>query len=177
MEFNSLVDFSLHPNAMVKYFAGTATYRKDILIEKEDPDKPARVILDLGTMNDIAEVIVNGKSAGVVWYPPCRTDITQLLIPGNNTIELAVTTNWANRMIGDEQEAADFDWGKDRGPDFGRALKSYPDWFIQGTPRPSKGRMTFTNWFYYRPDSKLQPAGLQGPVKIMKAGLVHFPVN
>lgn len=87
-------------------------------------------------MNDIAEIIVNGKSAGVVWYPPYRTDITQLLIPGNNTLELAVTTNWANRMIGDEQEEADFDWGKDRGSDFGRALKSYPDWFIQGTPRP-----------------------------------------
>ena len=177
MEFYSLIDFSLHPNAMVKYFAGTATYRKDILIEKVDPDKPVRVILDLGTMNDIAEVIVNGKSAGVVWYPPYRTDITPWLIPGNNTLEIAVTTNWANRMIGDEQEAADFEWGSDRGPDFGRALKSYPDWFIKGTPRPSQGRMTFTNWFYYRPDSKLQPAGLQGPVKIMKAGLIHFPVN
>jgi hypothetical protein len=93
MEFHSLVDFSQHPDAIVKYFAGTATYRKDILIEKEDPEKPVRVILDLGTMNDIAEVIINGKSAGVAWYPPYRADITRWLVPGSNTLEIAVTTN------------------------------------------------------------------------------------
>jgi hypothetical protein len=177
LEFPSLVDFSLHTNEMVRYFAGTATYRMEIRIEMNNPEHSNRFILDLGIMNDIAEIFINGKSAGVLWYPPYRADITHLLVPGKNTLEIAVTTNWANRMIGDEQEPADFSWGKDRGPDFGKALESYPGWFIKGEPRPSQGRVTFTNWFYYRSDSNLHPAGLSGPVRIIKAGLVEISLE
>ena len=69
----------------------------------------ARTILDLGEMKDIAEVRVNGKSAGVLWYPPYRADITELLVAGENDLEILVTNNWVNRLIGDEQEPADFE--------------------------------------------------------------------
>jgi hypothetical protein len=80
-------------------------------------------------------------------------------------MEISVTTNWANRLIGDEQEPADFEWGDDRG-EYGRAMKSFPDWFVQNKPRPSQGRKTFLLWYYYRNGSELKPAGLVGPVMI-----------
>jgi hypothetical protein len=52
-------------------------------------------------VRDIAEVRVNGKSAGLVWAPPYRVDVTQLLHRGANKLEIAVTNEWTNRQIGD----------------------------------------------------------------------------
>jgi hypothetical protein len=99
--------------------------------------------------------------------PPYSADITSLLKKGDNLLEILVTTNWANRLIGDEQEPADFEWGKDRGENLGRAMLAYPDWFINNQPRPSQGRKTFSVWNYYRQDSPLKPAGLLGPVRLV----------
>ena len=172
LEFPELIDFSRHSNKSVNYFAGTATYSKKISVNAASLKD--RTILDLGEMNDIAEVRVNGKSAGVLWYPPYRTDITDLLVSGESNLEILVTTNWANRLIGDEQEPADFEWGKDRGEKMGRAMLAYPDWFVKNQPRPSQGRKTFSIWYYYRKDSPLKPAGLVGPVQILNMSVVQL---
>lgn len=164
--FPTLTDFSHHADQAVKYFAGTATYRKVFLLDTADWRDYQRLYLDLGVLNDLAEVKINGKSAGVLWYPPYRADITEFIKPGRNLLEIAVTNNWANRLIGDEQEPPDVEYGQDRG-ELGRALLGYPDWFIRNQPRPSAGRKTFFTWFYYRTDSPLQPAGLVGPVRLL----------
>ncbi|HCM21082.1 MAG TPA: hypothetical protein DIC46_09990 [Porphyromonadaceae bacterium] len=163
LKFDELIDFSKHSNKRVRYFSGTATYQKEVMINDLKSDH--RVLLDLGIMNDIAEVKVNSQNMGVLWYPPYTIDITDALKIGENRLEIAVTNNWANRLIGDEQEPADFEWGADRGSQ-GRSLKAYPDWFINNQPRPSLERKTFTIWHYYRNDSPLQPAGLVGPVRL-----------
>jgi hypothetical protein len=94
-----------------------------------------RIVIDLGELNDIAEIRVNGKGAGVLWYPPYSVDITSLLHKGENILEILVTTNWANRLIGDEQQHADFEWGDDRGEELGRAMLAYPEWFVRNLPR------------------------------------------
>jgi len=172
LEFPKLIDFSQHSSKSVNYFAGTATYRKKIAMDAASLKE--RTILDLGEMNDIAEVRVNGKSAGVLWYPPYRADITELLVAGENNLEILVTTNWANRLIGDEQESADFEWGKDRGEKMGRAMLAYPEWFVKNQPRPSQGRKTFSIWYYYRKDSPLKPAGLVGPVRLVNVSEVEL---
>jgi len=166
-DFLELLDFAKHPDDAVRYFAGTATYRKPVNIAPDALAQNQRIVLDLGELNDIAEVRVNGKSAGVLWYPPYSADITDLLKPGRNLLEILVTVNWANRLIGDEQEPADFEWGEDRGKDLGRAMLAYPAWFVEDQPRPSQGRKTFSVWSYYREDSPLKPAGLKGPVRLV----------
>ncbi|MDP4186522.1 MAG: glycosyl hydrolase [Bacteroidota bacterium] len=165
LDFPELIDFSKHSNKMVNYFAGTATYRKTISIDSAS--LKSRILLDLGEMNDIAEIRVNGKRAGVLWYPPYIVDVAQWFVAGENKLEILVTNNWANRLIGDEQEPADFEWGKDRGEKMGRAMLAYPDWFVKNQPRPSQGRKTFSIWYYYRKDSPLKPAGLVGPVRLV----------
>ncbi|MDR0845474.1 MAG: hypothetical protein LBN71_09645 [Tannerella sp.] len=166
-EFASLTNFSQHPDAAIKYFAGTATYEKTIHISAKDIQKNKRIVVDLGELHDIAELSVNGTNVGVLWCPPYTADITPYLKAGKNNLTVSVTVNWANRLIGDEQYPADFEWGNDRGEELGRAMKSFPDWFIKNEPRPSKGRKTFNLWYYYRKDSPLQPAGLIGPVRII----------
>lgn len=164
--FNSLIDFSKHDDPAIKYFAGTASYTQSFQLHNILSND--RYLIDLGELNDLAELRVNGKSVGVLWYPPYQTDITAFLQEGENQLEILVTNNWANRLIGDEQEEADFEWGKDRGEKMGRAMLAYPDWFIKNQPRPSKGRKTFSVWYYYRKNSPLKPAGLVGPVRLIQ---------
>jgi hypothetical protein len=167
MEFPSLADFSKHGDDAVRYFAGTADYEKTVTVDAADIRKNKRILLDLGELHDIAALTVNGENAGVLWYPPYRTDITPWLKAGRNTIVVHVTTNWANRLIGDEQHPADFEWGMDRGED-GRAMKAFPDWFVNGQERAVKERKAFTVWYYFTKESPLFPAGLIGPVQIVK---------
>jgi hypothetical protein len=162
----ALVDFSKQDDDALKYFSGTAKYEKSIRIAAADLSKSKQITLDLGELHDIAELEINGQNVGVLWSPPYKTDISPFVKQGNNQIVVYVTTNWANRLIGDEQYPADFEWGADRGEKMGRAMKTYPDWFINNQPRPSKERKTFNTWYYFRKDSSLQPAGLIGPVKL-----------
>lgn len=162
-----LKDFKDSDDDRLKYFSGTATYKTKISVGKEDLAKGKRVVLDLGELNDLAEVSVGGKKVAVLWYPPFKADVTDFLKAGDNEVSVAVTNTWANRMIGDEQFEPDFEWGQDRGRDFGRAIKAFPDWFMKDEPRPSKGRKTFAIWTYFWKDSPLQPAGLTGPVNLV----------
>ncbi|MDR0745625.1 MAG: hypothetical protein LBF17_03920 [Mediterranea sp.] len=165
--FPSLVDWSKQKEDVLKYFSGTAKYEKEIHIAAGDLKEGKRIMLDLGELHDIAELEINGKDAGVLWFPPYTGDITPYLRAGMNKIAVYITNNWANRLIGDEQYPADFEWGQDRREE-GHAMKAFPDWFLKNVPRPSKGRKTFNIWYYYRKDSPLYPAGLLGPVRLIK---------
>lgn len=162
-----LMDFSQSSDDRIRYFAGTASYTHQIELQKADLAPGRRILLQLGELNDIAELWVNKKRVAVLWYPPYEADITSYLHRGANTLCIEVTNNWANRLIGDEQYEPDFEWGMDRGVELGRALKAFPDWFVKNEPRPSKNRKTFVIWSYYRQDSPLQPAGLVGPVNLI----------
>jgi len=166
IESFKLKDFSQCDDERLMYFAGTATYNTTIQISKEDLSSDKRVVLNLGELNDLAEILVNGKKVGTLWYPPFEVDITDFLNVGENELSVAVTNNWANRLIGDERHEPDFEWGTDRGESRGRAMKAFPSWFMKDQPRPSKDRKAFVIWSYFREDSQLQPAGLVGPVEL-----------
>ena len=85
----------------VKYFSGTGTYTKTIQAPADWFSNGARLWLDLGSVKNLAEVIVNGKSLGIVWKAPFRVDVTDALKPGANALEVKVTNLWVNRLIGD----------------------------------------------------------------------------
>lgn len=87
----------------VKYFSGTAAYTKAIDAPADWFKKDSKLYIDLGDVKNIAEVFVNGKSAGIVWKPPFKVDISALLKPGKNTLQIKVTNLWVNRLIGDQQ--------------------------------------------------------------------------
>ena len=122
--------------------------------------------MDLGTVHALAEVWLNGKNLGIVWTAPSLVDISSAVKTRRNRLEIKVTNVWANRLIGDEQQPADSTFGRgDLGS--GGPLKEFPDWFLKGQPRPSKGRFTFTTWNYFTKDSLLVSSGLLGPVKLV----------
>lgn len=89
----------------VKYFSGTATYSKTFQASPEWLANAARLRIwfDLGSVKNLAEVIVNGKSLGIVWNTPFRVDVKDALKSGANTLEVKVTNLWVNRLIGDAQ--------------------------------------------------------------------------
>jgi hypothetical protein len=57
--------------------------------------------MDLGDVYDVAEVLVNGKSAGVLWTKPYQLNIQDLVKPGENKLEVKITNLWINRLTGD----------------------------------------------------------------------------
>jgi (4-O-methyl)-D-glucuronate---lignin esterase len=74
--FDNLVSWTNYPDEGVKYFSGTATYVKDINAPQEWFKQGAKVMLDLGTVKEIAEVSINGKPVGgILWKPPFRADV------------------------------------------------------------------------------------------------------
>ncbi|ANH81204.1 hypothetical protein A8C56_09610 [Niabella ginsenosidivorans] len=170
-KWNKLVDFSKEHNKAVQYFSGTAVYEQTITIKKEDLASDKRILIDLGTVYDMAGLEINGKKAGILWSPPFKADITRLLKAGKNTVKIAVTNTWVNRLIGDEQYPADFEWTmlENNGTPAMNGLprmKGLPEWATNGQPRPSKERKTFIPWSYFNKNSPLVPAGLLGPVTL-----------
>jgi hypothetical protein len=83
--------------------AGTARYTKSFEAPASWIKPGAHIWIDLGSVKNLAEVSLNGKSLGLAWKQPYRVDITSALKPGSNSLEVKVTNSWANRIIGDRQ--------------------------------------------------------------------------
>jgi len=83
----------------IKYFSGTATYRKRI--ELTAAQAAGLIRLRLGEVGCIARVRLNGKDLGVVWTDPWTVDLTGAAAAGENRLEIDVANVWQNRLIGD----------------------------------------------------------------------------
>ena len=44
---------------------------------------------------------MNGRPVGLVWAPPYRLNVTAGLKHGANELEIKVTNEWTNRIVGD----------------------------------------------------------------------------
>ena len=103
VEFDSLIALNNHLNPQIKYFSGIATYTKEINLSIPFFEQEKELILELGELHDMASVKINGRELGVVWIKPYQINLTKVLKPGNNIIEIEIANSWANRIIGDLQ--------------------------------------------------------------------------
>jgi hypothetical protein len=107
VKMDKLVSWTNYPDDGVKYFSGTATYTKDFDAPASWFKPGAKVVLDLGEVKEVAQVSVNGKAVGgILWKAPFQADVTGVLKPGKNHLEVKVTNLWPNRIIGDRQPNA-----------------------------------------------------------------------
>ncbi len=87
------------PEEGIRYYSGAATYRKSFDLPEKVTGR--HLFLDLGVVNYVAAVRVNGKDVGVVWTAPWRVEITHVVKPHDNSLEIDVVNLWMNRLIGD----------------------------------------------------------------------------
>lgn len=162
--FDELVDWKDHAKDSIQYFSGTASYAKEIYIPEELTVEGLNAQLDLGSVNIVAEVFLNDKKVGISWMPPFQLDISKALKPGTNKLEIRVTNQWSNRLIGEERFPAND--GNYKLGHHGATDLSMPEWYIKNEPRPAGQRTTFTTAQFYKKDDPLEPSGLLGPVVI-----------
>jgi hypothetical protein len=155
---DTLSSWSDNADEAVKYFSGTATYRNTFRSLARKPGE--RVFLDLGQIEVVAEVKLNGKDIGTFWQTSGKPDVTDYLKDGENTIEIAVTNLWVNRLIGDAS-LPDAPERQQNG-----TLSAWPQWLLEGKPDPT-GRETFCMWNLWKKDEKPIASGLIGPVKLV----------
>jgi hypothetical protein len=135
--FDNLTDFITNTDPGIRYFSGIATYTKEVQLPAQKLGANGKLWLDLGQVNNMAEVWVNGKLAGTAWKPPYRVNIADFVTKGSNKIEIKAVNAWVNRLIGDAQ------------------------------PRVTEKITLTTNRVFYKADSPLKSSGLMGPVKVI----------
>lgn len=160
IRLKKLMSLRAHENFDVKHFSGTCSYFKTVNIGRADFVRGRIFILDLGQVEVIAKVFVNGKEAELLWKEPYRADITGFLKEGNNEIVIKVTSLFPNRLIGDEYLSAE---NKYSGHGF---IEEFPQWFKNNQEKPGE-RKTFSVWKNYKKTDPLLDSGLLGPVKIV----------
>ncbi len=98
VKFAELSDWSKSTNESIKYYSGTAVYKKTFHL---DAAPSGKVYLSFGAVSEMAKAKINGIEVGGVWTAPYRLDVTSALKSGDNTIEIEVVNCWVNRLIGD----------------------------------------------------------------------------
>ena len=150
-----------HTDFNVRHFSGTATYSKRLVLTKYDLEalKGHRVLLNLGRVENLAEVTVNDCDTQLVWKAPYVADITGKLREGDNVVVVRVTNLWPNRIIGDEHLPDPYLYDE-----YGR-IRLLPEWFF-GEQANERERVLFLPWKYYTRESPLLESGLVGPVRL-----------
>lgn len=138
--FEDLSNWIDRPKEGIKYYSGTATYRKsfDLSFKKGNGE---RIYLDLGDVKHVSSVRFNNKDLGVLWCTPWRIDITDYVKETGNFVEIDVINLWANRVIG--------------------------DWKLPKEQRFTRTHDVF-RFDMLRASTPLTDAGLLGPVSILK---------
>jgi hypothetical protein len=100
LTFDRLVSWSNRPEEGIKFFSGTASYTIEFDIDQSMVGK--NIMLDLGNVKDIATVLANGKELTTLWKLPYQVDLSKIIRLGKNNLEIKVTNQWDNRIIGDK---------------------------------------------------------------------------
>jgi hypothetical protein len=134
--FDKLDDWTKRPEEAIKFYSGTATYRKafDLPASLAGGQLASPLYLDLGEVKDLAEVRLNGRPLGVIWTAPWRVDVSGAVRQRGNELEIDVVNQWPNRLIGDSR-------------------------------LPPDKQLTRSN-YRLKPDDPLVPSGLIGPVTL-----------
>ena len=93
--FDSL--FDLKDNEEYQHFCGTIAYRKTI-DSSRDAAHHVSTILDLGLVEGVSEVLVNGQFLGVQYFGCRLYDLSKAIHAGQNDLEIRVTTTMGNYL-------------------------------------------------------------------------------
>lgn len=137
LRFDKLEDWTKRPEAAVKHYSGIAVYRKTFDFSANG----SSLFIDVGSVEKMARVRLNGKDLGTIWCAPWRIAVPSgLLKDKGNELEIQVANLWSNRLLADQSL-----------PQEQRRTKTNQRNFVKNNPQ------------------ELLPSGLIGPVRIMVA--------
>ena len=82
-----------------KAYCGTVTYETEFNVSKIPVN--ANMILDLGRVETVAKVFVNGREVRTLWCEPYACNISSFVKQGRNSLRIEVTNTWRNRVVYD----------------------------------------------------------------------------
>jgi hypothetical protein len=135
VSMDKLTDWTENADLGIRYYSGTAVYSTTFDL----PAGAGPLELDLGRVEMIASVSVNGTGLGDVWCAPWHVALPPALLkPTGNRIEISVANLWVNRMLRDAS-------------------------------LPPEQRLTSTDGYWWLSKEKaLRPSGLLGPVLLKR---------
>lgn len=101
----SLYSWSDSEDIRERFFSGHGRYTTTVKVRRPQAD----MVLQLGTVRDIAHVWVNGIDCGIAWTAPYTVAIGHALRRGTNTIEIEVVNTWANALRGMDEGTPPYD--------------------------------------------------------------------
>ncbi|MTV36293.1 glycosyl hydrolase [Duganella radicis] len=79
--------------------SGQGTYRVDVTVPADWLKVGSKVMLDLGAVHDMAIVTTAGKQQLTLFAPPFEANITTMLRPGRNQLQIGIFNSPNNAMI------------------------------------------------------------------------------
>ena len=101
--FEKLADWTSFDDKAIKYFSGRATYT---IIFDFGGKLPGKWYINLGKVESLARVRLNGKDVNTLWCYPYRVNVSDFLKASENKLEIEIVNQWWNQLIGDEQPEA-----------------------------------------------------------------------
>ncbi len=98
VQMPELRDWTTFSDTAIRNYSGTARYCFTFDVADDCP-LDGRAALDLGSVNALAEVFLNGQLLGVSWTLPHRLPCGTALKRKGNELEVRVTNLWPNRLI------------------------------------------------------------------------------
>ncbi len=99
--FATLIDWTKHADPGIRNFSGVATYIAQFDWKPSSNVARQTIAIDLGRVEVMAQVTLNGRDLGIIWTSPFRIDATAALKPDTNILEIRVANLWPNRLIAD----------------------------------------------------------------------------
>jgi len=147
--FPKLISWTESENSGIKFFSGVAKYFKTFELTTEQIEGNT-VVLELGKVEEVARVYLNGKHLGIKSFPPYRFDVSEAVKAGKNYLVVEVANLLSNQLTGDAHVPA-----------------PYKRTHSNVTKGPNA-------WMYPWKDVPLKESGLIGPVVIKFGKRIRF---
>ena len=144
VKMNDLGSWTSIDGDAYKYFSGTAKYA---IAFRKPSEKVAAWLLDLGKVNETAEVKLNGKTIATLVGPDFTVTIPAADIKENNRLEIFVANLMANRII--YMDKNNIPWKK-----------------FYNTNMPARRKENSKNGLFDASGWQPLPSGLSGPVTL-----------
>jgi hypothetical protein len=103
VQFDNLTDWKDNQDEGIKFYSGIAAYKTSFdLPEDYKTSSTQGIKIDLGRVEKLARISLNGNDLGVLWTYPWEIDISDVVKEKDNILEIEVANLWINRLIGDQ---------------------------------------------------------------------------